>query len=109
MMKILLEVYGYDVIEASDGYEAVEMAREHHPDLILLDLAMPTMDGLEAAAALRAFPDLAATPIIAVTAFGQIYRDKALEAGCTEVVSKPVDFDTLRPLVEKYLGSDTTV
>jgi CheY-like chemotaxis protein len=104
MMKILLEVHGYTVVEASDGYEAVEMARLHNPDLILLDLAMPSMDGLEAVSAIRKLDEFADVPIVAVTAYGDIYHDRAIEAGCTAVVAKPLDFDTLKPLVERYLG-----
>lgn len=108
MMKIMLEVHGYDVLEAADGYEAVEIARQHHPDLILLDLAMPILDGLEAASSMRQFETLSETPIIAVTAYGDFYRDKALEAGCDDVVMKPLDFESIKPLVERYLGSDHT-
>ena len=105
MMKILLEVHGYDVVEASDGHEAVEMARRHNPDLIFLDLAMPMMDGLQAVTAMRQFADLADTPVIAVTAYGDFYRERAVDAGCTDVVTKPIDFEGLKPLVEKYLGT----
>lgn len=103
-MKILLEVHGYEVVEASDGYDAVEMARLHKPDLILLDLAMPSMDGLEAAAAIRALDEFANVPIVAVTAYGDVYRDRAIAAGCTDVVAKPLDFDSLKPLVDKFIG-----
>ena len=106
MMKILLEVHGYEVIEAADGYEAVDKAREHSPDLILLDLAMPLMDGLQAVAAMRQHAALVDTPIVAVTAYGDFYKEKAIEAGCTDVVTKPLDFEGLKPLVEKYLGHD---
>jgi len=104
----MLEVHGYDVLEAADGYEAVEIARQHHPDLILLDLAMPILDGLEAASSMRQFETLSETPIIAVTAYGDFYRDKALEAGCDDVVMKPLDFESIKPLVERYLGSGHT-
>ncbi|MGI8813543.1 MAG: response regulator [Pyrinomonadaceae bacterium] len=109
MMRILLEVHGYKVFEASDGYEAVQMARQHRPDMILLDLAMPVMDGLEAAREIRSHDYLANTPIVAVTAYGDLYRDQALSAGCNEVVAKPLDFESLGPLVEKYIGGLETI
>lgn len=102
-MKLLLEMCGLDVIEATDGREAVEKALIEHPDLILMDLAMPVLDGLEATRAIRSHPELASTPIVCVTAYGEIYREKAKRAGCTEVIPKPIDFDAIEPLVNQYM------
>lgn len=104
MMKILLELYGYEVIEASDGYEAVEQARKHDPDLILMDIAMPVMDGVQATAAIRRHESLAHIPILAVTAYGDHYNKKAREAGCDTVINKPLDLNMLKPLMKHYLN-----
>jgi len=103
VMKLLLETCGYDVIEACDGFEAVAKAIEEHPDLILMDIAMPVLDGLEATRAIRSHAELAKTPILAVTAYGDFYREKAEAAGCNDVIQKPLDFDDLFPLVNHYV------
>ena len=99
MMKIMVELYGYEVIEARDGTEAVEQAREHHPSLVLMDLAMPLMNGAEAARAIK--EDFADIPIIAVTAY-QNMDEEALEAGCERVIHKPVDFLKLKTLLAEH-------
>jgi two-component system, cell cycle response regulator DivK len=103
MMKMLIRSYGFDVIEAADGYEAVELAVEQHPDVILMDMAMPVLDGLYANRAIRQHDDLAKVPILAVTAYGDFYKDRAIEAGCTDVLQKPLDFGNLQPLVQSYV------
>jgi two-component system, cell cycle response regulator DivK len=102
IMKILIGIRGYEVIEAADGYEAVEKAKEHHPDLILMDLAMPVLDGFIATQAMRKTEEFKKVPIIALTAYDNFYR-KAIEAGCNEVVKKPIDVDRLDPLLNQYL------
>ncbi len=104
LMKFLLEMSGYIVIEAGDGQQAVESAAEHQPDLILMDMSMPVMDGLEATKAIREFKEKTRIPIIAVTAFGRQYYERAIEAGCDDLISKPVDFDALQPVIEQYLA-----
>lgn len=103
MMKILLELHGFDVIEAADGYEAVEKAVDESPDLILMDMAMPVMDGLDSSRAIRRHEALHDVPIVAVTAFGEFYADRAHEAGCTDILQKPIDFTRLKPIVEHYM------
>ena len=103
MMKMLIRSYGFDVIEAADGYEAVELAVEQRPDVILMDMAMPVLDGLYAARAIRQHDELADVPILAVTAFGDFYKERAIAAGCTDVLQKPLDFTHLQPLVESYV------
>ncbi len=102
MLKILLGVYGYDVIEARDGYEAVEKAVEETPDLILMDIAMPVLGGLEATRAIRSHAELDDVPIVAVTGYEEFYGNRAREVGCTDVLRKPLDFAQLRPVVESY-------
>lgn len=102
-MKFLVESYGYRVVEAADGSKAIEVFQRTHPDLILMDISMPVMDGLTATKIIRGFKDGAHVPIIAVTAFGKNYLTSAMEAGCDELIDKPVDFDKLEPLINQYL------
>lgn len=104
MMKTLLQLYGYIVVEASDGYDAIKKAIETVPDLILMDMAMPMMDGLEATTIIRARSELDGIPILAVTAYGEKYAEKAIAAGCNQVISKPLDFEKLKPLLNQYLA-----
>ena len=103
MMKILLELHGFDVIEAGDGYEAVEKAVDENPDLIFMDMAMPVMDGLDSSRTIRRHEGLHDVPIVAVTAYGDFYADRAREAGCTDILQKPIDFNRLKPIVEYYM------
>jgi CheY-like chemotaxis protein len=105
-MKYLIERYGYLAIEASDGIEALEAFKRHHPDIILMDISLPMVGGLTAAKAIRETDETGKVPIIAVTAFGKSYYDKAIEAGCNDLITKPLDFDVLHPLIEKYLKSN---
>lgn len=105
MMKILLELHGFDVIEAADGYEAVEKAVDEPPDLILMDMAMPVMDGLDSSRAIRLHDALADVPIVAVTAFGEFYAERAQAAGCTDILQKPIDFTRLKPIVDHYINT----
>ncbi len=104
-MKFLLESYGYQVIEAADGIEAVDRAKHQCPDLILMDISLPVVDGLTATRTIRQCSNQAQLPIIAVTAFGKTYYDKAIEAGCNDLINKPVDFDVLEPILNYYLAS----
>jgi two-component system, cell cycle response regulator DivK len=102
-MKYLLESYGYEVEEAADGKEAVEMIRNHVPDLVLMDISMPVMDGLTATRIIRGSQSKSAVPIIALTAHGQAYYRKALDAGCNDLINKPVDFESFQPMLKRYL------
>jgi CheY-like chemotaxis protein len=102
LMKYLLEDCGYEVFEAMDGKEGIEMAASISPDLILLDIQLPTMDGYAVARALRQNNELAKTPIVAVTSYAMPGdREKALEAGCSGYIEKPIDPDTFPAQVEK--------
>jgi CheY-like chemotaxis protein len=103
IMKILVHRYGYEVIEAEDGYEAIEQTQKHSPDLILMDLAMPLMDGITATKLIRSLRDFADLPIIALSAYGDTRENIAIQAGINQVICKPVDFDTLQPLLNQYL------
>lgn len=104
LMKVILEGFGYKIIEASDGIEAVEMFKLHNPDLTLMDLAMPQMDGLTATETIRSLDHGAATPIIAVSAYSEHFHDKAIKAGCSDVIKKPVDFTSLINMLEEYFA-----
>lgn len=102
-MKIIVESYGYQVIEASDGLEAIDQFKQFHPDLILMDISLPKVDGLVATRTIRECDNTGKVPIIAVTAFGKSYYKQAIDAGCNDLLNKPVDFDVLEPVIHKYL------
>jgi CheY-like chemotaxis protein len=102
MMVLVIEGLGYQVIEAKNGAEAVDLAAKHMPNVILMDLAMPFMDGVEATQTIRGRRDIAHIPIIAITAFGAEYTDRARAAGCDKILHKPVDLFTLKPILETY-------
>ena len=105
LMRILVESYGYQVIEAADGIEAVDKVKQLHPDLILMDISLPMVDGLTATRFIREDVRSSKVPIIAVTAFGKSYYKRAIEAGCNDLIPKPVDFDTLEPIINHYLAA----
>lgn len=104
MMKYLLQRFGYDVVEAADGQEAVDKVQQAQPDLILMDISLPVMDGLTATQIIRKFDGFSKIPIIAVTAYGKSYYRQAIEAGCDDLINKPLDFDNLEPILEQYLS-----
>ena len=104
MMKFLLQNFGYQVIEAADGVEAVESVKKTVPDLILMDLSLPNMDGLTATQTIRKFDGFGKIPIIAVTAYGNSYYRRAIEAGCDDLINKPLDFNKLESVLEQYLA-----
>lgn len=105
MLRAYLEVHGFDVAEAEDGYDAVAKALEIAPDLVIMDMAMPLVDGVNSARTMRQHDKLQNVPIIALTGFGSFYEPRAKDAGCNEVVSKPVDFGKLQPVMARHLGS----
>lgn len=104
-MKFLLEKHGYEVIEAGDGIEAIERFKKIHPDLILMDVSLPIVDGLTATKAIRESNRGEDIPIIAITAFGNLYLERALEAGCNELLNKPLDIDSLETILGRYLSN----
>jgi CheY-like chemotaxis protein len=106
MMRRLLEMAGYRVLEASDGEQAIKMALAEQPTLILMDLSLPKLDGLAATREIRKQKALRKVPIVAVSAHDSPQtRAEALAAGCNEYVTKPIDFDNLNAVLERYLGS----
>jgi CheY-like chemotaxis protein len=104
-MRFLLELNGYKVIEARNGAEAVKYSRQTHTDLILMDMALPIMDGISATRKIRKQDETKNIPIIAITAFGISYYEEALQAGCNEVIGKPVNSSSLKTAIGKYLTS----
>ena len=102
LFRSMLEVYGYEVIEAENGADAVELALRHKPDVILMDIAMPVMDGMEAVRRIRKQEGHDHLPIICITAYGDRYQDEAHNAGCDHVLPKPIDFRRLDPLLHQY-------
>ena len=105
MLRQMLETYNYSVVEAGDGQEAVELARRTCPNLILMDLNMPLMDGLEAAHQIRECKELCrSVPILAITAFDTYgMKEAALEAGCDDYLTKPIDSDELDRVLQRLL------
>ena len=106
MMKLWLQKKGYRVIEAETGEQAIELARREHPDLIIMDMMMPGLGGLDATRQIREYQALRQTPIVAVSAYGaDEYRARALDAGCNEYVPTPFEPEALSQLIERLLAA----
>lgn len=104
IMDVLLEL-GYEVLQASNGLQGVAIAEETIPDLILMDLSLPKMDGWSATRTIKAQQNLRHIPIIALTAHAMKGdRERAIEAGCDDYVSKPINLQELAVKLDKYLG-----
>jgi len=104
LVKKILEPKGFKISQAHDGIGGVKRATDLHPDLILMDLDLPNLDGLGAATKIKSVPELSGIPIVALTAkSGRREREKALVAGCDGYISKPIDAATLADNVRKYL------
>ncbi len=110
VLQRLLEHAGHRGFTAKNGADALAMARERQPDLVLMDLAMPEMDGWAATATFKSDPQLASIPIIVVT--GHVTSDeihRAQEVGCQDVVSKPIDYYILVAKIARHLGLDAGI
>ncbi|MDY6874768.1 MAG: response regulator [Chloroflexota bacterium] len=104
LVTFILEQNGYQVIQARDGREGIELAGRAQPAMILLDIQLPEMDGYAVAGALRSNPALADVPIVAVTSYAMVGdREKVLVAGCTGYIEKPINPETFMGQVESYL------
>ena len=104
MMKLWLAKNGYRVVEAETGEEAINLAQRELPDLIIMDIMMPGMNGLDATHRIREHQSLRTTPIVAVSAYGaDEYRAIALAAGCDEYVSTPFEPSALNELIKSLL------
>jgi two-component system cell cycle response regulator DivK len=105
MMRRLLEMEGYRVVEARNGEEAVKVAQDEKPALILMDLSLPIIDGLAATRLIRKLPALEKTPIIVVSAHDTgDFQARALKAGCNSYITKPIDFGRLEKLIVQLLS-----
>ncbi|MBK8793089.1 MAG: response regulator [Holophaga sp.] len=101
----LLQKRGYTMLFAEDGEQAFTLAKVHRPDLVLMDISIPIMDGYEVTRRLRQDPAFQSSIIIALTAHAMVSdRDKALAAGCNDYETKPVEFSRLLAKIERYLG-----
>lgn len=104
MMRFLLEENGYQVIEARDGVEGVKLAAIEEPDLILMDIQLPLLDGYEATKQIKANEKTKHIPIIALTSYAMVGdKEKTLKAGCTGYIEKPINPETLIAEIKKYL------
>jgi two-component system cell cycle response regulator DivK len=105
ILRDLLDMAGYEMIEAHDGAEGVAMAERHRPDLILMDIQMPVMDGYEATRRIKAIPELRTIPVVAVTSYA-LSGDEARtrEAGCDAYIAKPYSPRQLLAKVREIIG-----
>ncbi|MDX1992687.1 MAG: response regulator [bacterium] len=105
LVRKILKHAGYEVVEAIDGMSGLDVAARELPDLILMDVNLPDIDGLEATARLKSTPHLSRIPIIALTANAMVGdREKALQAGCDDYLPKPISKDQLLQAVHSYIG-----
>jgi two-component system, cell cycle response regulator DivK len=105
MLVRRLERKGYEVVSAMDGENGLFMAESESPDLILMDMSLPGMDGWEATRHIKADPTTKSIPVIALTAHAMVGdREKALKAGCDDYDTKPVEFQRLLQKMENFLG-----
>lgn len=106
MLSRRLTRRGYTVVVAEDGEQALALARSDRPDLVLMDMSLPGIDGWEATRRLRADPDIAGIRVIALTAHAMAGdRERALEAGCNDYDTKPVEMDRLLQKIATQLGA----
>ena len=103
LVRTLLQVSKFNVLEAMDAEKGIRLAREQHPDLILMDIQLPGMDGLKATQIIKSDPDLKKIPVVALTAFAmQGDEEKALAAGCDGYITKPINTREFREKIENY-------
>lgn len=104
LLKTWLEKLGFNVVEAENGKQAVEAAQEVRPDLIIMDIEMPELDGLAATRKIRSMKELDRVPVVAVSAYGsKHFRAAALAAGCNEYVATPFEPDNLEQVIRSFL------
>jgi len=109
LVTFLLTSKGYEVLQAREGQEGIDAATRSKPDLILLDIQLPSMDGYAVARSLRTNPDLLKVPIVAVTSYAMVGdREKALNSGFSGFIEKPINPDTFLTQVEEYLFGRAT-
>jgi two-component system cell cycle response regulator DivK len=102
----LLEAHGYDTVSTRNGIEALDLARKHRPDLIVMDIQLPEVSGLEVTKWLKDDPDLKAIPVVAVTAFAMKGDEERIrEGGCEAYLSKPISVGKFLETVRSFLGT----
>ncbi len=104
MMRLTIENFGYTVIEAAGPYDAIEKAEKFQPDLILMDIGLPLLDGLSTAKVIFDLEHCGEIPIVAVTAYRDI-RDQASKAGCVDVLYKPIEPERLEQILHQHLDA----
>jgi two-component system cell cycle response regulator DivK len=101
----LLEAHGYNILQTRDGIEALKLARKHHPDLILMDIQLPEVSGLEVTKWIKEDDNMKSIPIIAVTAFAMKGdEEKIRESGCEAYIAKPISVSHFLETVQKFLS-----
>ena len=101
----LLDAHGYKILQTKDGMEALDIAREHHPDLILMDIQLPEVSGLEVTKWLKEDDDLAHIPVVAVTAFAMKGDEERIrEGGCEAYISKPISVSHFLETIKRLMG-----
>jgi len=109
LMQYMLEAHGYEVVLATEGHAGIRAAKDGHPDLILLDIQLPTISGYDVARQIRADGRLASVPIVAVTSFAMPGdREEALASGCTGYIEKPIDPTRFIDQVEGFVTDRAT-
>ena len=104
----LLDAQGYETLQTREGLQALALAREHRPDLILMDIQLPEISGLEVTKWLKEDDDLAAIPVVAVTAFAmKDDEEKILRAGCQAYISKPISISDFLAALKKFLHEES--
>ena len=105
-LKMMLKLAGFDPLEAEDGTQAVEITEREKPDLVLMDITLPGIDGLEATRAIRLNPEFQHLPIVILSAHdNKETRDEAREAGGTGYITKPIEFEELKKAIDGYLAA----
>lgn len=104
LMKFILQKAGYEIIEAWDGIAGIESAKKEKPDIILMDMQLPLLDGFEATKKIRATEEGSKIPIIAITSYAMVGDcKKTLNAGCTAYMEKPINPETFLDDIRKYI------
>ncbi|HTK38973.1 MAG TPA: response regulator [Pyrinomonadaceae bacterium] len=106
LTKVMVEMLGHKVIEAADGFEALELARKYGPDLILMDIAMPVMNGVVASKLIRETRACHNTPIVAVTAYSSEYLYNADSVTFDKVLEKPVELTDIEQVIKEFLAEE---
>jgi two-component system cell cycle response regulator DivK len=104
LLTFLLGRHGHEVLQACDGRQGIELALKENPDLVLLDIQLPQMDGYAVAREIKAIQMLAGIPIVAVTSYAMVGdREKTIAAGCSGYIEKPINPDTFMEQIKEFL------